>query len=98
MHHAHLQYIHSCTDLQSCKVVGKSYLLSSRKMLCCPSILLFYLQAVQLANTSRQAQEEAQRSSEQAEGADPAKPMRRLWDDIYTISYSRSTHSITLAS
>lgn len=54
------------------------------------------MQAVQLASQARQAQEEAQRSSGQAEGdaAAASRPMRRLWDDVYTISYSRLVASL----
>lgn len=72
-----------CADFAGCKES------------CIPMVtdsLVTKLQAVQLASRARQAQEEAQRSSGQAEAdaANAPKPMRRLWDDVYTISYSRS--------
>ncbi|KAL3152604.1 hypothetical protein ABBQ32_001622 [Trebouxia sp. C0010 RCD-2024] len=55
-------------------------------------------QAVQLVQKARQAEDEAAalRAGSQAESSDPlmaallaGRPQRRLWDDIYTISYSR---------
>lgn len=59
----------------------------------------FTVQAVQLASRARQAQEEAHRCTGQAEpdAAAGSRPLRRLWDDVYTISYSRlviTPHSI----
>lgn len=59
--------------------------------------LSFGWQAVQLVQKERQAEEEAsaQRAVSQAELSDPVaaalagRPQRRLWEDIYTISYSR---------
>ena len=56
------------------------------------------LQAVQLVHKARQAEEEAavQRAGSQGESSNPVvaallanRPQQRLWDDIYTISYSR---------
>ena len=56
------------------------------------------VQAVQLVQKARQSEDEAasQRASLQADSTDAAvaallasRPQRRLWDDIYTISYSR---------
>jgi len=55
------------------------------------------VQAVQLVQRERQAEEEAnaQRASSQAELTDAvaaalaSRPQRRLWEEIYTISYSR---------
>ena len=56
-----------------------------------------WLQAVQLVQKQRQAEEEAnaQGAGLQAEPSDAVaaalagRPQRRLWEDIYTISYSR---------
>jgi len=55
------------------------------------------LQAVQLVQKQRQAEEEAnaQGAGSQAEPSEAVaaalagRPQRRLWEDIYTISYSR---------
>ena len=54
-------------------------------------------QAVQLVQKERQAQEDAnaQRTSLQSEASEVlaavlgSRPQRRLWEEIYTISYSR---------
>lgn len=59
--------------------------------------MFYWLQAVQLVQRQRQAEEEAnaQGAGSQAEPADAVaaalagRPQRRLWEDIYTISYSR---------
>lgn len=60
----------------------------------------FTMQAVQLASRARQAQEEAQRSTGQPEpdAAAGSRPLRRLWDDVYTISYSRLVITLHLMS
>ncbi len=59
------------------------------------------LQAVQLVQKQRQAEEEAnaQGAGSQAEPSEAVaaalagRPQRRLWEDIYTISYSRYSNS-----
>ena len=75
----------------------------------CPNVAvdnLLSLQAVQLVQKERQAQEDAntQRTSTQSEASEVlaavlgSRPQRRLWEEIYTISYSRYCMLMTLSA